>query len=317
MNLRRLRWLVLVVIGMAGTAPAASASPGEQACIGAPADNPVATYAETRHFVDAQAWWVPAPGQIGKNFGHAHVGACVPERETMTGSSFPLDIKLQLHDNPAKKTSTYPGLSIVVKGGSYETTIQKHNFPGWTCPAGTCLKWVRTTIPLSAFGASGLQEMRFRFFVDEPDGNRMIANMNWQLTIDNGKARKDVTRMPWLRGKGWYTHALYCETQIRTPLPDVPVASPWRPLVAMETHSEDASLPVTEHYALLDPDFHASPAVPGTPIHVGSGPLAPTTLDVAASPGLHRLHQRADCRDDATGFDSTNSGVLVVPFHVG
>jgi hypothetical protein len=72
---------------------------------------------------------------------------------------------------------------------------------------------------------------------------------------------------------------------------------------------------VTRHNVLLDPDFHAEPPVPGTVIRQGPGPLPPTTLSISAPPGLHRLHQRADCRDDQ--LDSTNSGVLVTPFVVG
>ncbi len=304
---------VSALVGLSGLASTASASPGIQSCIGAPGDQPAPAYNETRQFVDAQAWWMPAPDQTGDNFGHAHVGACIPERESMSGTSFPLDIKLQLHDNPAKNTSTYPGLSIVVKGNSYETTIQKHNFPGWTCPEGTCVKWVRTSIPLSAFGASGLQEMRFRFFVDEPDGNRMIANMNWQLNINNGKSVSNMTRMPWLRGKGWYTHSLYCEAQVRTPLQDAP-SSMYSPLVAMETHSSDASIPVTHHSVRLDPDFHAVPSNPGTILEDADGGMPAKTFNAAGTAGTHKFFQRSDCRDDATGFKSTNSGVLVVPY---
>lgn len=86
----------------------ATASPGRQACIGAPADHPPAAYDETRQFVDFQAWWRTTQGQAGTDFGHAHVGACIPEREQMQGATIPLDIRLVLHDNPAKRTDQYP-----------------------------------------------------------------------------------------------------------------------------------------------------------------------------------------------------------------
>lgn len=309
-------WLAAATMtAFAGISSPPMDSRGVQVCIGAPVDNPAATYKESRQFVDAQGWWTPGPGQKGDDFGHAHVGACIPEREQMTGKSFPLDIRLQLHNNPAGGSRRYPALSIVTKGADYETTIQKHRFTGWSCPVGNCVKWVRTTIPLKAFDASGLQELRFRFFVDEPDGKRMIANMNWQTYIRNGKPTINVSRRPYLRGKGWYTHAGYCEASIRSvPLPDTPVWSPWRVTLAQSTHSSDGSLPVTHHTVSLDPDFHAHPPKEGTAISSRRGPLNPTALNVVAARGLHRLFQRADCRDSSQS--STNSGVLAVPFVV-
>ena len=307
-----MRRLLLLVVGILLTLPtAAHAFPGTQACIGAPADQPAATYSETRQFVDAQSWWTTTPGQAGTNFGHAHVGACVPERENMSGTSFPLDIKLQLHDNPANPSSTvYPGLSIVLKGTDYEITQQKFTFLGWSCPVGTCVKWVHYDVPLSAFGHSGLQEIRFRFFVDEPDGNRMIANMNWQTTISNGKKLADVTREPYLRGKGWYTNAGYCESSLRTvPIPDAPVAQPYAPVVSQVWHGASDDLQVTGHVNRLDADFHSD--IPGTTLEDSSGPFGPAALSVPfLASGVHKLLGRADCADPR---GSTNAGVLVFP----
>jgi hypothetical protein len=118
----------------------ATASSGQQACVGAPADQPALAYTETRQFVDFQSWWRTTSSKAGADFGHAHVGACISEREQMQGATIPLDIRLVLHDNPAKKTNQYPGLSIVLKGKTQETTIAKQNYPGWTCPEGTCGK---------------------------------------------------------------------------------------------------------------------------------------------------------------------------------
>jgi hypothetical protein len=306
-----MRRAVLLAAAFIALAPgSAQAFPGEQACIGAPADQPVATYAETRHFVDAQAWWTTTPGQSGSDFGHAHVGACIPERETLSGDTFPLDIKLQLHDNPANPASTvYPGLTIVLKGTDYEIPHKKFAFLGWSCPVGTCTRWVHYDVPLSAFEHSGLQEVRFRFFVDEPDGDRMTASMNWQATIENGQSRKDVTRQPYLRGKGWYTGAGYCESSLRSvPLPDAPVAS-YQPTVSQVWHGASNDLPVTGHVNRLDANFHAG--VAGVSLADGRGPFSPAPLSIDAGAGPHRLLGRADC-DDPRG--STNSGVLVVPF---
>ena len=293
----------------------ATASPGRQACIGAPADQPPAAYDETRQFVDFQAWWRTTQGQAGTDFGHAHVGACIPEREQMQGATIPLDIRLVLHDNPAKRTDQYPGLSIVVKGKTQETTIKKQNYPGWTCPVGTCTKWFHYDLAQSAFNNSGLQEIRLRFFIDEPDGNRMIASANWQAYINNGKSKGDVTRQPYLRAKGWYTGAEYCEASLRSALPDEAVPSSWRPTVAQVWHGTAADMPVSGHDNRFDADNHEG--IPGTLLVVGSGPYGPATLNVpveSMSAGTHKLNMRADCADPR---GSTNSGVLVLPLKVG
>lgn len=312
-----MRRALIFLLALAAVAPAsASAHAGPQSCIGAPARQPVSTYNETRQFVDFQTWWLTTPGKAGTDFGHAHVGACIPERESMQGPTIPLDIRLILHDNPARTNTQYPGLSVVLKGTSQETTIKKFNYPGWTCPEGTCERWVHYDLPQSAFSRSGLQEIRFRFFVDEPDGNRMIASANWQTYVNNGKSRADVTRQAYLRGKGWYTGAEYCETSLRSvPLPDTPIAgATWSPTVAQVWHGTSADRPVSGHDDRYDADVHAG--IPGTTLTSGPGPFGAAPLSVpvgSMKPGLHKLNTRADC-DDPRG--STNSGVMVVPFMV-
>jgi hypothetical protein len=287
------------------------------ACIGAPANNPAAAYPEQRQFVENQTWWTPGPGQTGPNQGHVHLGACIPERETLR-ANFTMHVRVVMHDNPGK--ANY--VSMVFKGPSYEATVQKLSLGGMTCPVGTCEKWLTFTGKIAGFQQGGLQEIRFRGFVPEPSVNgqtrEMRANLNFQVYVSNGKARADVTRMPWLRGKGWYTHTLYCEASLRSvPVPDGPVSGVWRPTVAQATHSTDASLPVTHHTVRLDPNFHASPPDGGTVVVDGNGPRAPTQLAIDTTTltnGTHKLFQRADCRDDKLG--STNRGVLVVPFVV-
>ncbi|MDX6706923.1 MAG: hypothetical protein QOI48_2769 [Solirubrobacteraceae bacterium] len=309
------RWILIAGVLLAAVvATPAMASSGQQACVGAPIDQPAGSYNETRQFVDFQSWWKTTPGKAGTDFGHVHVGACIPEREQMVGATIPLDVRLVLHDNPAKKTNQYPGLSIVVKGKSQETTIAKQNYPGWTCPVGTCTKWFHYDLPQSAFDDSGLQEIRFRFFVDEPDGSRMIASANWQTYINNGKAEGDVTRQPYLRAKGWYSGAGYCEASFRSALPDGPVPAIWSATVAQVWHGTSADLPVSGFDNRFDADNHA--AIAGTVLNVGSGPFGPAALNVPAGSllaGTHKLNMRADCADPR---GSTNSGVLVLPFRV-
>lgn len=316
--MRRILLSLISLIALAAVAPVpASAFSGPQACIGAPARQPAPSYSETRQFVDFQTWWRATPGEVGgSDFGHAHVGACIPERESIQGATIPLDIRLVLHDNAARTDTQYPGLSIVLKGKSQETTIKKASYPGWTCPVGTCERWFHYDLPQSAFANSGLQEIRFRFFVDEPDGNRMIASGNWQTYINNGKPRADVTRQAYLRAKGWYTGAGYCETSVRSvPIPDDVIDTPiWSPTVAQVWHGTAADLPVTGYDNRYDADNHAG--IPGTVLASGDGPFGPAPLSVpvgSIAAGTHKLNTRADC-DDPRG--STNSSVLVLPFTV-
>jgi hypothetical protein len=313
--MRRLLLTGLLVATLASLQPVQPAHAEVLGCVGAPADEPAGgLYAERRQFVESQAWWRPEPGQTGSDHGHIHLGACIPERETLASGDLTANVRVVMHANPG--TVTYA--SMVFKTTSMETTVQKQYVNGLQCPVGTCTRWLAFSWPVSAFDHSGLQEVRFRVFVDEPDGKRQNSSLNWQVRVENGRSRSDVTRMAYLRGKGWYTGALYCEAALLSvPLPDAPLAGVWQPTVRLDTHSSDASLPVTSHLATLDPDFHADPPVPGTVLAAGSGGLPPTALQVDTAglvPGVHRLHLRANCRDDAQG--STNSGVLVVPFEV-
>ena len=69
----------------------------------------------------------------------------------MQGATISLDIRLVLHDNPAKKTDQYPGLSIVLKGKTQETTIKEQNYPGWwSVPGSQIIGQVRIALPAEA-----------------------------------------------------------------------------------------------------------------------------------------------------------------------
>lgn len=296
MSVRRL----VVCLGAAalavGVAPASAGAADPLTCAG---------YAESRQFVEAQSWWLRTPGQAGNDFGHAHLGACIPERETISAPTT-LDVRLLLHDNPGRFNSG----SLVLKGTDQETTVQKFTASGFTCPSGTCARWFSLRLDPAQFRHSGLQEVRFRAYVDEPDGNRMAVSLNWQLYIANGKSRSDVNRRPYLRGKGWYTGAGYCEASLaNVPLPDAPLGAPWRPVVLNAWHGESDDLPVTHHRETLDADLHAG--IPGTVLQDGDGPwYGALTIDPAAlTPGIHKLAARSDCADPR---GSTSSGVLVV-----
>ncbi len=340
MVMRRSLALVLALTLAFALVPAlnsgtARAEPG--LCIGAPgADSTI--YPETRQFVDTQAWWMPdvdQPNNASTNTGHLHMGACIPERETISSGNLTVNVRVILHDNPG--TANY--VSMVFKTSDRETTVQKcylrAEAPDFSCPGpsdkgrgdfvcnGTCERWLSFSQPISLFNHSGLQDVRFRGFVREPDGKEMRANFNWQVNIQNGRSGSDVSDDAFLRGKGWYTRAGYCEASFRSvPLPDGPVSGIWSPLVGLTTHSGSDSRPASHSFVAIDPDFHAVPPSPGAVLWNAAGPYgsepsgaAPISIDTRAlSNGVHKLHLRTSCRDDRQ--ESTNSGVTVVPFTV-
>lgn len=267
-----------------------------------------AGYAEHRQFVDAQSWWLRTPGRSGTSFGHVHLGGCIPEREVQRGT-IGLDVRLVLHDNPGKVAEAV----LVTKTNSSEVTrIHDRSLRGLTCPRGTCERWMHWNVPLSWFDRSGLQEIRYRAYVDVPDGNRMIVSLNFQTTIVNGRSRSTFSRMPYLRAKGWYTRSGYCEASLREPLPDAAVPWSHRFPVAVVDHGS-GDLNPTHAIALRDADFHAG--IPGVRYAESNGPLGVRAVPFAAfAPlGRHKALVRADCRDPR---GSTNSGVLVFPYTV-
>jgi len=307
----------LVVVGAAAAAPASGATWSELA----PHTDSVAPiaartpdrltcerYPQERDFVDSQAWWSRTPGASGTDFGHLHVGGCLPERETIRRTQR-LDIRVVMHHNPGRLRY----VSLVLKGREYEDTVAKsRGARGLSCPHGTCVRWLSFRLEPARFRAGGLQEVRVRAFVDEPDGNEMHTSINWQLHVRNGKRRDDVTRRAYLRGKGWYSGAGYCEAAYRSvPLPDGAPRSVWRPFLAMSWDGDASDLPVTGHSVRIDPDAHHG--MPGILVREGAGELAkPVAIDLERlAPGRHRLVLRSDCRDPR---GSTNSGLLSIHF---
>ncbi|SEP87608.1 hypothetical protein SAMN05444745_102285 [Arthrobacter sp. OV608] len=339
MAMRRFLALAIAIALTCTLAPAlnfATAQAAAGPCIGAPPADTTA-YAETRQFVDTQSWWMPdvdQPNNSTTNTGHVHLGACIPERETISSDNISVNVRVILHDNPG--TANY--VSMVFISSNSETVVQKcylrASASNFTCPGpgnsgkgdfvctGTCERWLTFSPPISAFKHAGLQEIHLRAFVPEPDGNEMRASLNWQTDIQNGKSVSNVSRYTFLRGKGWYTHARYCEASVRSvPIPDGPVSGIWTPVVGLATHP-DSAVPATHSFISIDPDFHAVPPNPGTVLRDAAGPYgpepfgaAPISIDTRTlANGVHKLHLRSSCRDNK--LESTNSGVTVIPFTV-
>ncbi len=328
--------MVVALLLVVSTALGAPVSP---AVAGTPDPLTCAGYPEKRHFVDAQSWWLPTEGATpsGTNHGHIHVGACVPERETVTGP-FTLDIRMILHDPGLQKVNTgktsTPYVSVVMKSSSAEKTQSKLYQTGWTCPTpGTCTRWGKVRVDPSVFSTDGLKEARLRFFSDVADPAaggttataRMTASLNFQYTVDLSPTRtvRDVSRDPYLRGKGWYSapgsdlaEGGYCEAALMTvPVPNAPVSGTWSPAVKMVWHGDAEDPPVTAHEVRIDPDLHAN--VPGLILRRAGGEYdGRISIDTTRlTNGTHRLFLRADC-NDRHGRNSTTSGILIVPFEV-
>lgn len=297
----RVAAMIIAVVALAATTGSMGPEPS---AAGAAAEVPCAT---PRVFAESQAWWQPAPGAPAgtNNFGHVHLGACIPERDVLA-SPTSVRLRLIMHENPGRLDD----ISVVLKGTDYEITTAEVAPVKRRC-ASTCEQWLTVRLDPAKFRESGLQEVRFRVFVDEPDGNEMHTSINWQLYVDNGKPRADVTRYPYLRGKGWYTDFGYCEADMLTrPLPDGPVRGNLKLRMRQVDHGPDDVNP-SSHLVALDADSHAG--IPGTVLSRGRGPLAATsfTIDTTTlSDGQHRLVQRASCKSG----DHINSGVLVLVF---
>ena len=258
-------------------------------------------------FTEGQAWWTTTPGESGTNFGHVHAGACMPFKQQVSGV-LQLDVQIMMHNNPGK----FQYLNPVLKTDSQELSLP-HNttLAGMTCPTGTCMATVRLSIDTTLSNYDGLQEIRIRSYVKEPDGNIMHVSINTIVNIQNGKAYNDLDRRRYERGKGWYTNAGYCEGSILSDLPVSPVPY-WSPTVQVLNHGTTSDLPVSRYSVILDADFHNN--IPGTVLKSGDGELLPTQIVMPTlASGTHKLLVRAECEDPR---GSTNSGMLVVRFAV-
>ena len=302
----------------------AAADPVTYPCVGAPADEPNGgLYPERRSYLVWQGWWTyDAPGSPQS---HIHMEGCVPDRETLDATvtpSFTANIKLVMHDNPGSITYA----SMIYKGTDYEVTVEKEYINGLSCPVGVCSTWVQFSQPLSLFGHTGLQEIRFRVFVPQPNGpsgakKEQHTSLNIQNTVTGtGKSVANVTREAYVRAKGWWTDPFrYTEATLNPPVPDGPVSGVWSPRIRQATHTSDASMPVTHYFVSLDPNFHASPPQRGTVLLDADGELPWTTLaiDTTALPnGVHRLFLKTSSHSVAVADPGTNEGVISIPFLV-
>lgn len=257
-------------------------------------------------------WWQPSfGGDRDSNSRHIHVGGCIPRKDTVLTGTVPFDVVVKMHNSPATARVYY--VAVVVKTSSMEQSISVD--PGWSCPTVDCTFTRHFDIPVSLFDKSGLEEFRFRASSRQPDlGTEIRASINFQTRINNGKTVDNVTRYPWLRGKGWYTDSLYCESGYRddlSPTPSGPVSGIWSPVLRQVDH-DAGDAPVTRHTARMNPDIHHGN--PGAFLFDGPGQReGAVSINTGLLPsGPNKLMIHTECETSK----GVNSGVLVVPVDV-
>jgi hypothetical protein len=258
---------------------------------------------------ESQSWWMKTPGKNGTQFGHLHVGACMPWGQTVRGK-FTIPVTVVMHDNPGR----FQYFNPVYKTDSDEISTDK-NFTllNKTCPSGTCSWTVPIQIDTAKWNYSGLQELRIRAYIKEPDGKIMHSSINVFPNVQNGKSRNDMDRKRFPRGKGWYTDVGYCESDVLEFPPVLPIAN-WSPTIQVIWHGASEDAKVTGYTVSVDADAHAKPPIAGKVLAKGTGQLAPRRFTLSSlARGQHKLSIRADC-NAPTG--STNSGLLVFWFDV-
>ena len=256
---------------------------------------------------ESQSWWMTTPGQSGTQFGHVHIGACMPWGQRVSGK-FTIPVTVIMHDNPGKFMYFNP----VYKTDSQEVSTDKNfSLKDRSCPVGTCQWTVPIEIDTAKWNFSGLQELRIRSYTKEPDGKIMHSSINVFADVQNGRPRNDMDRKRFPRGKGWYTGFGYCEADILQFPPVAPVTS-WAPTAQVIWHGASEDRAPSGHTVSIDADAHAG--IPGTVLARGIGPLQPRVFNLSGlSAGRHKLSIKADCD---TPLGSTNSGVLVFWFEM-
>ena len=144
----------------------------QYACIGAPADNPSATYPEPRVFIEAQGWWATGtdPGQYGEA-EHLHVATCFPFMQTVS-RSLRLDIRVMGHNLPS---GTLLHRTRVHDGSTGATIISKDWNRTVSIGEMDVKLWSTVTVD-SRRVPDGRRELRFL-----TDGGAVIKLLGWVI----------------------------------------------------------------------------------------------------------------------------------------
>jgi hypothetical protein len=199
-------------------------------------------YPEKRIFLETQSWWmltssitfpsnIPSdqiPEQVGMG-GHAHTATCFPADQKVSGGLMHFDVRLMLHKG---NEATVNWLDIAT--GPSGTSVARVNFnPALRCPGArditvNCTMWVPITLDLSNV-PSGYQELRFRFNLTHPSGNRQFASTGWNAWFHGGTS--SYRRAPWQEARGWWEDTDYTNARLLSPIPMEPVSGELRLLI--------------------------------------------------------------------------------------
>lgn len=196
-----------------------------------PITNPLtdcSKYPEKRLFLETQAWWM-ATSSIGTseqipvngNGGHAHTATCFPQDQQIAGGTLRFDVRLMLHKGNRGRVEW-----LDIGLGPDGQSLARVNLPNLTCagasdPKVQCEWWIPIELDTSKV-PSGYQELRFRFNVIQPNGERQFASTGWQAWYRGGTSTYRTP--PYVEARGWYTGANYENSRVTTALPYTPVS---------------------------------------------------------------------------------------------
>lgn len=284
----------------------------------APDPNTCTGYPEPRIFLESQGWWVTSGNDgitegndAGRNFGHIHIGACFPLFQRVSGV-VGFDLRILMHDNPGRVTFVRPFICNNQQSDCYRAPDVVFS-PALTCAVASCTFYQHVDIDTTRWHYDGLNGVRFRPEVLEPDGNTLRAANNWLMDIQNGNPPRTFVGGPtYIDAKGWY-HGNYSSVKISdgyTPNPHAQFAVTYRCGSTNEA--------VQDCLVTVDPDFHATPPSFGT---VQSDNTLTKFQRVVVSPsdfasGSHALVFRTCVHDTRSvpGQDAHRCGVLKLPF---
>lgn len=329
--MRRLLTAAAALVALAVLAPAAHAEPDPLTCAG---------YSEPRVFLEAQIWWGFERGMfarldqlpdLGDEFGHGHLGACVPldsPADPITGD-LRVDYVVKLHGNPGyvkrleeeiSDVDGDVGLRTVYTGG---TAVR--------CPLEApedCTFILETHFDTSVARYDGRVQLQPRVIIPEPDGNFMRPSLRFPFYVENGNPPGNNVRSTNVPlGYGWYgpdnANAGYAWGRLDSGVPAGPVSGLWS--FRASFLSDGGGHNTTYYRIAVDPDIHhgrlgtilaegVTDCVPGG--HGCSGPRKRTfTLDTTElADGRHKLMLLTDAQDPLRL--NTNSGIFVAPFTV-
>ena len=153
--------------------------------------------------------------------GHAHTATCFPQDQQIAGGTLHFDVRLMIHKGNRGRVEW-----LDIGLGPDGTSIARVNLPNLTCAGATdpkvqCEWWVPIDLDTSKVPA-GYQELRFRFNVIQPNGERMFASTGWQAWYHGGTSHYRTP--PYVEARGWYVQTAYENARITTALPYSPVS---------------------------------------------------------------------------------------------